>query len=226
MIYGYLRLSTNETAQKNSFEVQRQAITSKYDVPLANFYSDTISGSTPFDKRPAWVELMKLVKEGDQIIVHRLDRLSRDTLHYLVVEQMLEKLGVELVFIEGVSGSDPMSKMIRQILAAVSELERSMIRTRTKQTKALQKSQGKYLGGSVPYGFDRVGNHLEENETEQEIIRIMQFERINGLSYGGIANKLNAKGYRARSSGGFTAMSVSRALKYNQSSKITKGDEQ
>ena len=101
-------------------------------------------------------------------------------------------------------------------MAAVGELERSMIRTRTKQTKALQKSEGKYLGGSVPYGFDRIDDRLEENEVEQEIIRIMQFERINGLSYAKIAHLLNAKGYRARSKGGFTAMSVSRALKYNE----------
>ncbi len=215
MIYGYLRLSTDEKTQKNSFNVQKQAILNKYDTEEISFFEDTVSGAMAFDKRPEWLELMKIIKKGDVVLVHRMDRLSRDIMHYLIVEKLLEKLGVELVFIEGVSGNDPMSKMIRQILAAVGELERSMIGIRTKQTKALQKSEGKYLGGSVPYGYSRNGDYLIENEAEQEIINLMKFERINGLSYGKIANLLNKKGYKSRSRGGFSAMSVSRALNYD-----------
>jgi len=210
--YAYLRLSTTEINQQNSFEIQQKHITNKYKID--RFFKDTLSGTTPFDKRPAWLELMQTVKSGDNIIIHRLDRLSRDTLHYLVVERHLSKMGVNLIFIEGVQGDSPMDKMVRTILSAVSEMERSMIQQRVKQTMRHMKSQGRKLGGTCPYGYKEHNRHLIPHEEEQAVIAKMQQLRADGLSYNKIAQTLNNESIPTRSGKPWVAMQISRALKY------------
>ena len=215
MNYSYLRLSTNEDNQSSSFEVQLNHIQAKHNIDST--YKDTCSGSTPFFKRTAWSELMSIIKQGDTIHVHRLDRLTRDTMHYLVMEAELTKLGVTLNFIDGVSGNDPMSHMIRTILSAVAQYEKSMIALRIKQAKQVAKDKGLHCSGSLPYGFSKDSdNYLIPNKKEQNIIRIMKEARESKhLSYNKIARYLTDLGYTTRNGGSFTSMGVSRALKYN-----------
>ena len=211
-VYGYLRLSTDESTQNNSFDVQKTHINTKYHVD--KYFTDTLSGSTTFDKRIGWIDLMSTIESGDIIVVHRLDRLSRDTMNYLVVEQSLQKMGVSIQFIEGVNGDDAMSKMIRTVLSAMAEFERSMIATRIKQTMQVMKADGKYLGGAVPYGYTNQDGYLTPDLKEQNIISLMKSKREEGLSYNKIAIFLNDNGYQSRGIKGFTSMSVSRAINY------------
>jgi len=212
--YAYLRLSTSEETQQNSFEVQQKHITDKYKIDV--FFKETTSGSTPFDKRPAWLELMQIVKPDDNIIIHRLDRLSRDTLHYLVVERHLAKMGVNLIFVEGVQGDSPMDKMVRTILSAVSEMERSMIQQRVKQTMRHMRSQGLKTGGKPPYGYYVKERRLLPHEEEQAVISKMRQLRADGLSYNKIARALNDASIPTRSGSPWVAMQISRALKYEE----------
>ena len=60
------------------------------------------------------------------------------------------------------------------IAAAFAEAERDRIRERVSQTKADQKARGRFLGGTVPFGFRRGDNgELIPHEAEQEAIREM-----------------------------------------------------
>lgn len=213
MIYGYLRLSTTEENQSNSFDVQRNHIESRHKIDL--FYQDTCSGSTPFFKRDGWSKLMAILKSGDKIIVHRLDRLSRDTMNYLVMENELKRINVSIIFVDGIQGNDPMAEMVRTILSSVAEYERKMIALRIQQAKDIQRSQGKHLSGHVNYGYykDSEG-YLVENEEEQHIIGIMRELRSKNLSYQKIADAINARGYRTRKGVDFTSMAISRAVNY------------
>ena len=214
MNYGYLRLSTDESNQANSFDVQTEYITERYTID--KFFKDTTSGSVTLDKRPSWIELMSLVTKGDNIIVHRLDRLSRNSLDFLTWEHKLNSMGIHLIYIEGQNGNDAMSKMVRTILVAVAELERSMIANRIKQSKRVLKQQGKHLGGSIPFGFNKDDNgYLKDNKQEQSIIAVMREAREDKqLSYNKIAGYLNDLGYTTRNGGVFTSTGVSRALNY------------
>ena len=214
MIYGYLRLSTDESNQANSFDIQKSYINDRYDIN--KFYSDTSSGTVPLDKRTGWTELMSVVKDGDSIAIHRLDRLSRNSLDYLTWENKLETLGIHLVYVEGQNGDDAMSVMVRTILVAVAQLERSMIANRIKQSKKVLKEQGKHLGGSIPYGYIKdIDGYLVENQQEQSVIGVMRRARTDmKLSYNKIAGYINDLGYTTRIGGIFTSTGVSRALSY------------
>lgn len=213
MNYGYLRLSTSEDKQGNSFEVQKQHISAKYKVD--KFFSDTLSGSTPFDERNGWVELMQYLKKGDKIICHRMDRISRNTLNFLVAEKQLKKMGINLIFIEGASNEDTAeAQLMRNMLLIMGEFERAMISTRIKQTKQKQKAEGKFLGGAVPYGFSRDEEALIENEKEQAIIKVMKGLRLKGLSYSKIAVHLNDNLYESRTKNKWNSMQISRAINH------------
>jgi len=78
MIYAYLRLSTSEDKQKNSFELQPNEIKQYYHI--SKVFKETISGSATLHKRKKLLSLLELLKKDDKIIVLRLDRLSRDTI--------------------------------------------------------------------------------------------------------------------------------------------------
>lgn len=215
MNYSYLRLSTNEDSQSNSFDVQSKYIATGYKID--GVYKDTLSGSTPFDKRAGWVELMGIVTNGDNIIIHRLDRLTRSTLNYLVAEQELKKIGVSLIFVEGVSNEDTAeAQLMRTMLSAMAEFERSMIRTRIKQTKAYQKQKGKFLGGKVPYGYKVIGNKLIKDPEEQKVIQHMIRLRDDGLSYSRVSKKLLELNYTTRKGTKFANVQIQRVIKYQE----------
>ncbi len=211
MNYSYLRLSTSEDTQTNSFDVQTKHITAKYSIDQA--FKDTLSGSTPFDKRIGWKELMSVLTNGDNIIIHRLDRLSRSTMNYLVAEEQLKKMGVSLIFVEGASNEDTAeAQLMRVMLSAMAEFERSMIRTRIKQTKEHQKSLGKFLGGKKPFGFTVADGALVEDPQEQTIIQRIDSLRSDGLSFAGITRELTNMMMFTRNGKPFTNTQVMRIV--------------
>ncbi len=218
MNYSYLRLSTNEDNQSNSFDVQSKHIELKYSIDKT--FTDTLSGSTPFDKRTGWIELMSHISSGDNILIHRLDRLTRSTLNFLVCEQQLKKIGVSLIFVEGVSNEDTAeAKLMRVMLSAMAEFERSMIRTRIIQTKQLQKQQGKFLGGKIPYGSIVVDGALIDDDEEQTIIKQMIRLRDKGLSYSKVSAKLTDLGYSTRNGTTFANVQIQRVINAQQGLK-------
>jgi putative DNA-invertase from lambdoid prophage Rac len=90
-----------------------------------------------------------------------------------------------------------MSKLFLTIAAAFAEAERDRIRERVGQVKADQKARGRYLGGSVQFGY-RLGDdgELVAREPEQEAIREMVALKAQGRSLRAIAAELQAKGHK------------------------------
>ena len=90
-----------------------------------------------------------------------------------------------------------LSKLFLTIAAAFAEAERDRIRERIGQVKADQKARGRYLGGTVPFGF-RLGENgeLVEHETQQEAIREIVSLRAKGKALRAIAQAVAAKGHK------------------------------
>jgi DNA invertase Pin-like site-specific DNA recombinase len=93
--------------------------------------------------------------------------------------------------------SNGVSKLVFTILSAVAEAERDRIRERIADVKRDQKQRGRYLGGSIPFGY-RLGDDrsLIENEGEQAAIREMVALRAEGRSLRAVAEMMAAKGFR------------------------------
>jgi putative DNA-invertase from lambdoid prophage Rac len=202
-IFGYARVSTSAQATEGeSLDAQERRLrgwaAAQYDADLAEMFIETaISGSVPFAQRPEGARLLARVKSGDVILATRLDRAFRSAFDALGVVESLRERGVGLVLLDlgGDVVSNGMSKMFLTIAAAFAEAERDRIRERISGAKADAKARGRYLGGTVPFGYkvDAETGMLISDETEQAIIT-----RVQEMFWGGVAEKGRPPSVRAR----------------------------
>ncbi len=109
--------------------------------------------------RPALAEVMDSVESGgvDVLVVYRLDRLARSTLHLLTLVQRLEAADVRLVSTsESIDTRTPTGRMTMTVLGSVAELERETIRTRTREGVARRVAQGGWVSSTPPFGYRAV----------------------------------------------------------------------
>jgi len=135
---GYTRVST--VAQ--TLDQQNDALTK---AGVTKTFSDTMSGAR--DDRPGLAELMAYVREGDTIVVWKLDRLGRNTLHILETVKALTDRGVTLVSTsDGIDSSTPAGRMMIGVLGSLAEYERELIRERTALKRATSRANGTGFG--------------------------------------------------------------------------------
>ena len=139
---GYIRVSS---ADQNTI---RQLA----DTRLDKVFEDHLSGNCR--NRPGLDACLNYLREGDTLHVHSIDRLARNLLHLQQLIDALTARGVTVVFHkenmkfspDGHGTSDPMSRLMMQMLGAFAEFERSLIRERQREGIAAAKSSGKILG--------------------------------------------------------------------------------
>jgi DNA invertase Pin-like site-specific DNA recombinase len=90
-------------------------------------------------------------------------------------------------------------RAMAQMASVFAELERAMIRERTRSAMSVKRSRGERISGHAPYGWDfGRGGRLVENASEQKIIARMRRLRAEGLSFRGIAVRLDHEGIRPK----------------------------
>lgn len=156
-----------------------------------------MNGSNGFDTREALLDAFNLIK-ANGLVVYRLDRLARD----LIVQETL--LGGEVFSTSAAEASylrddpdDPSRKLIRQVLGAVAEYERSMIALRLRSGRKRKAKDGGYAYGAPPFGFRVEDGELVPDQGEQETLgRARELQR-GGASIREIT-RLNEEGRRAK----------------------------
>lgn len=125
---GYARVSTtmqNLEAQENQLRA----------AGCSTLYSDTMTGSSA--SRPEWDACRKALREGDTVVITRLDRAGRSLLHLLEISTELDEKGVTLkVLDQAIDTSTPEGRLMFSLLASVAEFERSLISERTRNAMA------------------------------------------------------------------------------------------
>jgi putative DNA-invertase from lambdoid prophage Rac len=216
--YGYCRVSTLRQANEGeSLDVQRRQIEGyvhMHGLSLDGLVvEEGVSGSIPVVERPAGGALFAKLAIGDTIISPKLDRLFRSALDALQVVEDLRKRGVGLHLLDlgGDISGNGMSKLFLTIAAAFAEAERDRIRERVSQVKADQKARGRYLGGTVPFGYRRgESGELVAVDAEQAAIREMVVLRGQGQALRAIADAMRAKGRRISHEGVRAALETQR----------------
>ncbi|MEK4125340.1 recombinase family protein [Lysinibacillus sp. FSL K6-0102] len=139
MIYGYARVSTIS----QELEVQLQALESEGATVI---YKEKFTGTKT--DRPQLNELLSKLKEGDKLVVTKLDRLARNTKEGIgIIEQLFAK-GVKVhVLNVGLLEDTTMGRFFLQTLLAVAEMERNLIIERTQEGKAIAKQQSGFREG-------------------------------------------------------------------------------
>ena len=213
-VVAYLRVSTDKQAEQGlGLDVQEHAIRTwakagGYRI-LGWTRDEGISGSNGIDSRIGLYDAMAMVRDRQVagIVVYRLDRLARD----LVLQESLladiRRMGGELFSTSPAEAGyltddpdDPSRALIRQVLGAVSQYERSMIRLRMRSGKARKKEKGGFAGGGVPFGQRAEGRELVEDASERAVVaRILELHAA-GSSLRQIAATLTAEGHKPKRS--------------------------
>ena len=138
-LLGYHRVSS----ASQSLDLGREALI-KAGVPENRIYEEKESGKSK-DNRPQLQAMIKALREGDECVVHKLDRLARNAKDLLTIVESITNAGASLNILDlGINTGTPVGKMIITVLGAVSELERSYINDRTRAgVRAYIESGGK-----------------------------------------------------------------------------------
>jgi DNA invertase Pin-like site-specific DNA recombinase len=155
---GYMRTSsaTNIGEGKDSEARQRKAIegfAKAADIVIVDwFYDAAVSGADPIETRPGFTALLaRIAGDGVRtIIVETANRFARDLMVQEVGFAMLRDLGITLIAADSPSSfldDGPTSKLIRQILGAVSEFDKAMTVAKLKGARdRVRREQGKCEG--------------------------------------------------------------------------------
>ena len=201
--YGYARVSTRPQADEGeSLDVQQRVIAG-YAMQLGLtvdrvFVERGVSGSRPLAERPEGAALLAVLRPGDVVITPKLDRMFRSALDALAILGALKRCQVSLHMIDlgGDTTGNGVSKLVFTILSAVAEAERDRTRERIAEVKADQRKRGRFLGGSVPFGWRREGDGLVPVPEQQAAIERMRTLRAEGLSLRAIRDRLTAEGVK------------------------------
>jgi DNA invertase Pin-like site-specific DNA recombinase len=135
---GYTRVST--IAQ--TLDQQNTALAA---AGVTKTFSDTMSGAK--DDRPGLAAWMEYVRNGDTVVVWKLDRLGRNTLHILATVKELTDAGVTLISTtDGIDSSTAAGRMVIGVLASMAEFERELIKERTALKRAASRANGTRFG--------------------------------------------------------------------------------
>jgi len=145
MLIGYARVSKADGSQV--LDLQRDALI-EAGVSRKQIYEDRASGKR--DDRPNLEACLKALREGDVLVVWKLDRLGRDLRHLVNTVQDLADRGIGFKVLAG-QGADidtttAGGKLIFGIFAALAEFERELIRERTRAGLAAARARGR-IGG-------------------------------------------------------------------------------
>jgi DNA invertase Pin-like site-specific DNA recombinase len=148
------------------------------------------------------------------LLVVRRDRLARDTLTAAMCEKIAQKVGASILTVSGEgNGEGPEAQLMRTILDAFAQYEKTLIALRTKAGMARKREKGERLG-MVPYGWKLAadGVHLIDHALKQAVIVTVRALRASGLSYHAITDELNRRGLVNRAGGRFNHTQVVRML--------------
>jgi len=198
-----VRVSTARQAEEGeSLETQERVIAGyamQHGLAVEKVFVERgVSGSRPLADRQEGAALLAALRPEDTVITPKLDRMFRSALDALAVLGELKKRGVSLHMIDlgGNTTGKGVSKLVFTILSAVAEAERDRTRERIAEVKADQRKRGRFLGGSVPFGWRRDGDVLVPSPDEQAAIKRMRALRAKGLSLRAIRDRLAAEGVR------------------------------
>lgn len=162
-VIGYARVST----EGQELDLQIEKLT---DYGCDKIFTEKESGAK--SDRPELAKALDYLREGDKLVVYKLDRLARSTFDLHKIANELTAKGIGLVFIkEQIDFSTPAGKLMFTMLGAIAEFERDIINDRTKEGRERAKKQGKHMG--------RKG---QDEKAVKQALKLYADRENNGLS--------------------------------------------
>ncbi len=179
MKIGYARVSTTD----QNLNLQTDALER---AGCEKIFSDMASGS--IDCRKGLIDAMEFCRNGDSLVVWKLDRLGRSLRHLIDTVNKLQSKGVEFVSLqESVDTTTSGGKLVFHIFGALAEFEREMIRERTKAGLKAARARGRMNGRPKKLSNQQIAiakKLMEDKETNiTEITKTMNVSRSTLYRY-------------------------------------------
>lgn len=142
--FAYGRVSTKDQTTENQ---RREIESAGYAVDY--WYADEgVSGKVCAVQRPQFAKLLQQIRDGETLVVTKLDRLGRDAQDVSATIKMLAKRRIEVVVLQlgKLDLTSAAGKLMLTMLAAVAEMERDLLVERTQAGLARVRAEGKKLG--------------------------------------------------------------------------------
>lgn len=160
MKIGYARVSTED----QNLALQLDALKA---AGCGRVFEETASGKDA--GRPVLAECLAFLREGDELVVWRLDRLGRSLQDLIIIVQRLMERKIEFRSLrESIDTSTSGGKLVFHIFAALSEFERDVIKERTLAGLAAARARGR-VGGRKPC-LDKAGVDMLRKVAEDRTI--------------------------------------------------------
>lgn len=141
MLVGYARTSTLD--QKASIEAQARDLTK---AGCEKLFSEQVS-SVDVVNREQLALALDFIREGDALVVTKLDRLARSVGHLLTIVDTIKAKGADLRILNmGIDTATATGKLMLTVLGGIAEFEREIMLERQREGIAKAKADGKYKG--------------------------------------------------------------------------------
>lgn len=143
-IFGYGRVSTKEQTTENQ---RREIEAAGYAIDY--WYADEgVSGKVSAAQRPQFAKMLSQIRDGETLVVTKLDRLGRDAQDVGATIKALAARRIEVIVLQlgKLDLTSAAGKLMLTMLAAVAEMERDLLVERTQSGLARAKAEGKTLG--------------------------------------------------------------------------------
>ncbi len=220
--FGYVRVSGRGQIDGDGPQRQRDAIQkfcSEQGLdPLFFFTEEAVSGTIDGLSRPVFLQMIQEIETAPKgsplrevcIVLERMDRLARDLIVSEVILKECAARGIPVYAADqgqkidqASTEADPTRKLIRQIMGALSEWEKSVIVKKLRAARDRKRQETGRCEGVKPYG---------DLEAEIAVLRWLEISRVNRNSYETIARGANALGYVTRSGRPWTKAAVYQVL--------------
>ncbi len=200
---AYARYSSDNQSDA-SVDAQLRAIdeyAGRNNICIIKTYIDRAKSATS-DDRP---EFQKMIKDSDSelfeaVIVHKLDRFSRDRYDSANYRKKLKRNGVRLISVLEYLDGSPESVMMESVLEGMAEYYSKNLAREVMKGMHEVALDCRHTGGMPPLGYDVIHETKKYriNDFEAEIVKTIFTMYLDGFGYPTIIDQLNIKGYKTK----------------------------
>ncbi|MBK4739204.1 recombinase family protein [Noviherbaspirillum pedocola] len=176
-VFAYGRVSTkDQSAENQRLEIERAGYAVDY------WYADEgISGKVSASQRPQFAKMLGQIRDGETLVVSKLDRLGRDALDVGTTIKMLAARRIEVIVLQlgKLDLTSTAGKMMLTMLSAVAEMERDLLVERTQAGLARAKKIGKTLGRPSTTTLEQRADIIARHQAGASI---SELSRLHGVS--------------------------------------------
>ena len=173
MKIGYARVSTTDQHLENQIKLLREA-------DCEDIFEEKISGARK--DRPELEKLLRYLRQGDTLVVCKLDRIAHSTAHLLEIIETLRSHGVAFCSL-GEPWADTTThegEIFLTVLAGIAEFDRNVIRERTSRRRKTTRARGGKFGRPHKLSSEQQQlalNLIEEGTSVQKVANTFKVDR-------------------------------------------------